>query len=186
MYIRILHLIAKKKKKTSEQFLARRLFLWLTFGKRLIKANELQDILTPLKEEISSHPKVICRRDRTDEFADFENNIIMVSGSLVESRWSGDLKATIYCFIHSSVMKFFKSKCEDSDAICSGKAGSLEYFLPPNWEAESELMISCLSYIFQRVPGRPLSGNMLRLCRVQASTTFFLSSNTPHLSGQII
>ncbi|RBA13422.1 hypothetical protein FPRO05_02216 [Fusarium proliferatum] len=158
MYIRILWSLAKKL--FSEQSLARRLFLWLTFAKRTIRANQLQDILSQQREESSEQPTEIRCRAKEDGFVDFEHSAVMVSGSLVEKRLEPFSETTIYSFTHRSVLEFFKSRCEDPSATYGSKAGTMDYFLPGAYEAEAELTLACLSYIFQRVPGKPLSGNM--------------------------
>jgi hypothetical protein len=158
MYIRILDLLTRKL--ASEQSLARRLFLWLVFGKRTMNASQLQDILTPVKEDVTGVPLEIRRREKTEEFADFEQSLVMVSGSLVEHRRGEDSQVSSYCFVHRSVMEFFQTNCNNESPVCGSKPGSRNYFLPPSCEAEAELATSCLSYIFQRVPGKPLSGDM--------------------------
>jgi hypothetical protein len=158
MFIRILDLLSKKL--ASEQALARRIFVWVAFAKRPLVANQLEDILTPARVNSSHPPGEICQRAEEDSFTNFEHSAVMVSGGLIEKRWSPHSTTAIYTFIHGSVHDFFKSRCDSSAAVYNSRAGSIDYFLPPMLEAEADLTLLCLSYIVQRIPGKPLSGSM--------------------------
>ncbi|ORY10382.1 hypothetical protein BCR34DRAFT_566803 [Clohesyomyces aquaticus] len=175
MYIRILrHLVDKL---SSEQSMARRIFLWLTFGKRSLSTKELEDVLVPCRESSSDLVEKIDFPSEEERFCDFEHSVVMVSGSLVEKRWCSHTQATIYSFIHGSVMEFFQSKCKAAESCFRNKAGTIEYFLPPVREAECDLTLDCLSYIFNRVPGKPLSGSIF-----EAASPTTLTERQPFVS----
>jgi hypothetical protein len=159
MYERILSLLSKRL--VSEQALARQIFSWVAFAKKPLTAAQLQDILTPPKEDGTSSTKELCQRPEDEDFTNFETSAILVSGSLIEKRWLSSSSASIYTFIHGSVQDFFKSRCDALGAAFNSAAGSIDYFLPATLEVEAELTLACLLYIVQRIPGKPLSGSML-------------------------
>jgi hypothetical protein len=164
MYERILSLLSKKL--VSEQALARQIFAWVALAKKPLTAAQLQDILTPTNQDGASSTNEICQKPEDEEFTNFETSAILVSGSLIEKRWcpySGD---SIYTFIHGSVGDFFKSRYGALGAVSNSVAGSIDYFLPATLQVEAELTLACLSYIIQRIPGKPLSGSMLEVASV--------------------
>jgi hypothetical protein len=156
MYIRILsHLTLKL---TSEQSLARRLFIWLAFGKDSLSTHQMQDILTYDRELNARQAHLMDIPAEKFELADFEHNVVMVTGSLVERRHCPPSEPT-YSFIHGSVVEFIRSRCHAAEAH-NGAAGTIYYFFPPVCEVEAELGQSCLLYMLQKIPGKPLSGDM--------------------------
>lgn len=159
MYVRILKSLTKKL--SSEQRLAKQIFLWLVFGKKDVTEDQLQDIVKTRKKGKLNEPKQLCPQTRKEEFSSFEDNIVMVSGSLVHKRRAGS-ELPRYCFIHASVMEFFRARCNGRGASWCDDTGSIGFFLPTRFQAESELATLSLEYIMCRVPQSPLSGNMFQ------------------------
>ncbi|OAL44689.1 hypothetical protein IQ07DRAFT_235234 [Pyrenochaeta sp. DS3sAY3a] len=157
MYERILAFLSKKL--LSERKLARSIFLWLNFAKKPLTVIQLQDILTPYEESSQTKDGWIKRID-DDSLTDFETSTILVTGGLVEKRWSPKLSTNLYTFIHGSVQDFFESRCGTAEAPHNETNHSIKYFLPPTYQAHSELANNCLLYICKTIPGKPLAGNM--------------------------
>lgn len=159
MYVRILEHLSERP--LSEQFLARRIFGWLTFAERPLTTFELQDVLTPLPEgKFAEDPKGITSRPKEEEFTDFESSAILLSGSLIERRAFPNSPIT-YVFVHQSVQEFFRSRCDSLSARAYCQSGSINYFLPAVPQIQAELARQCLEYIARRIPAAPLSGNIL-------------------------
>jgi hypothetical protein len=165
MYIRILELLSSKA--LSEQSMARSIFGWLTFAERPLMTHQLQDVLTPTREGISQASLRMCPRPEEEEFTDFESSAVILSGSLVEKR-SFPNSAPIHAFIHGSVYEFFRSRCGALTATSNCQTGSIDYFVPAVLQVQAELALQCLSYIVQRIPGAPLSGNMFESAQIGA------------------
>lgn len=173
MYNRILH--HSSRRLVSEQAMARQIFVWIAFAKKPLIAPQLQDILTPQKDIDRSSTNEICPRATDEKSSNFETSAILVSGSLIERRWSSNSVTVTYAFIHGSVQEFFRSKCAISRTTFDSAAGSIEYFLPATLAVEAELIRACLSYMIQEFPGRPLSGNMFEVAstlKIKASRPF--------------
>lgn len=165
MYVRILLLIAKRIK--AEQMLARKIFLWLTYGRYILTTEELKDIATPLKPGIPSNPSSMEKGSILDEFVDFEYTVVMVCASLVERSHNS------YRFIHQSVYEFFRNWSEFWDESYNGVPKPLRRLLAIKEEAEGELAIACLSYLLFRSPAQPLSGDLReKASAVQLNMTF--------------
>lgn len=159
MYERILVFLSKKL--LSERKLARSIFLWLNFAKKPLSATQLQDILTPYEKNSQTKDEWAKRID-DDSLKDFETSTILVTGGLVEKRWSPIFSTILYTFIHGSVQDFFESRCGAAEAPHHETNHSIKYFLPPTCQAQFELANTCLLYICQTIPSKPLAGNMLQ------------------------
>jgi hypothetical protein len=175
MYIRILKLLSNKL--VSEQELARRILVWVAFGKRPLAADQLQDILTPPMSSDDQPLNKLCQRPDERSLTNLEHSAIMVSGGLIERRWSPHTGAMIYTFVHGSVRDFFRTRCAASEAASNSKPGNMDYFLPAIFEVEAELAFVCLSYLLHEVPAGPLSGNMF-----EAASPANLNNLRPFLS----
>lgn len=159
MYERILAFLSKKL--LSERKLARSIFLWLNFAKKPLSATQLQDILTPF-EDNSQVKDEWAKRIDDDSLTDFETSTILVTGGLVEKRWSPVSSTNLYTFIHGSVQDFFESRCGAVNAPQNEANHTIAYFLPSASRAHFELVHSCLLYICQTIPSKPLAGDMFK------------------------
>ena len=164
MYDRIIRFFSRSLR--YEQVLVRNILLWLTFGNSPLSCSQLNDILRAegsALHQISSH-------DRSDDIKGFENAIIVTCGGLVEFR---DSKCH---YIHHSAWQYFRSHCSAPEACIGARAGSIEYFFPPTFDAHTELATTCLSYIVFRTPAEPLSGSIH-----QPADPFYVDTLMPFL-----
>ncbi|KFZ09338.1 hypothetical protein V501_05591 [Pseudogymnoascus sp. VKM F-4519 (FW-2642)] len=148
MYIRILQHIGKKTK--PEIDMARRILYWLSFYARPIEAGELWEAIysltTPspppgLTDHVIPSPK---------QTTDFDHAIVMISTCLAEKHGFG------YRLVHQSVVEFFRTWSEE--LLCNDPV-VLQLLLEPG-EAHCLLANACLSYLVNRIPAQPLSGDM--------------------------
>ncbi|OAL52436.1 hypothetical protein IQ07DRAFT_598053 [Pyrenochaeta sp. DS3sAY3a] len=160
MYQRIVALMSKNM--ASEQVLARRIILWIAFGKRHLTDSEMEEILSLPGRKLTNAQTRMHGLLQKNIPGDFEHRVIMVTGSLVEARLNAYTKTTNYTFIHSSAHEYFTTRCESPDALCGSTPGTMEYFLPASVEVHAELAAACLAYITRKLPSQPLSGNMFR------------------------
>ena len=148
MYDRIIRFFTRGPR--YEQVLVRNVLLWLTFGNSPLSCSQLNDILRAEGGALYQ----TSSRDRSDDIKEFENAIIVTCGGLVEFRDS-----TCH-YIHDSAWQYFRSHCSAPEACIGARAGSIEYFFPPTFDAHTELATTCLSYIIFRTPAKPLSGSI--------------------------
>jgi len=158
MYIRILKLLSNKL--ASEQELARRILVWVAFGKRPLTADQMQDVLTPPMAGGDQPLNKLCQKPEERSLTYLEHSAVMVSGGLIKQRWSPHAGPMIYTFVHGSVRDFFETRCAASEAASNEKPGNIDYFLPAIFEVEAELAFVCLSYLLHKMPAGPLSGNI--------------------------
>ncbi|KIW86238.1 hypothetical protein Z517_01633 [Fonsecaea pedrosoi CBS 271.37] len=143
MYMRILTAIVSRSR--VEQFFARRMFMWILFGKGVGRLDQLEDLLQTLRERTASSLSVEEQRASASILDNFEPCIVRVCSGLVEVRWSHALHSKICRFAHSSVYEFFQRKCSRTSADADGM-GVTGYLHPSAFEAESELLIECFRY----------------------------------------
>ncbi|MCJ1430987.1 hypothetical protein MMC27_000337 [Xylographa pallens] len=153
MYSRILqHLCSNLR---HEQVLARTVFLLLIFALSPLHDRQLEDVLLTIDEDEAPYQK---NQYGNNVLRDFKHSIVLVCGSLVEFRWSDHLQRSYCSFIHHSVLEYFRARCSARGDRCAIKHGTIQYFSPPTFEAQTELAMLCLSYIMFRAPVQPLSG----------------------------
>lgn len=152
MYLRILRLIATQF--SAEQELARRIFMWITYGVKDLAAAQLQDIVTPLRPRNSSHGYGEKERSYLETFENFEHTVVMTCASLVERA------GPEYQFIHQSAWQLFRHRSQFPNDLSDEDMRVLNRFIPRETEAQSELTRDCLSYLMFRAPAQPLSGDL--------------------------
>jgi hypothetical protein len=170
MFDRILGLISKSP--TSEQDLARRIFLWLLHAKAPLTPEQLQDILSPVQADdsslqITNHVEHASLR----EFTNFDRTVVMVCASLVERWTSEESPDSYYRFIHRSAIDYLNLEPNGAgDARHCGYSSSEHLhsmtrtsvpFILSCTEANVKLTRECLTYLMHRVPASPLSGNIM-------------------------
>jgi hypothetical protein len=148
MYIRILQHIGKKTK--PEVDMARRILYWLAFHARPIEAGELWEAIYSLTSP-SPPPGLTDHVIPSPKQAeDFDHAIVMICTCLAEKHGSG------YRLVHQSVVEFFWTWSEE--LLCNDPV-VLQFLLEPG-EAHCLLANACLSYLVNRIPAQPLSGDM--------------------------
>ena len=111
---------------------------------------QLNDILGPENDTV--HQMYPCNHSNNIE--EFANAVIVTCGGLVEFRH------TQCHYIHYSALEYLRSHCLAPDNGIGARAGSIEYFFPPSFDAHTELATTCLSYFIFRAPTGALSGSI--------------------------
>lgn len=160
MYCRILNLMAGAG--TYERHLARQVFQWLLFGKsNHLGKLALHDILVasyPREDDLDFASLNADKHNDSQGTTDaFHHSIMVACSSLVEARSTG--ATARYQFIHTSVAEFFLSRYQSHATGLEPNVFS-KFFMCPQ-ETILELTSQCLNYLTQRIPAKPLSGNML-------------------------
>ncbi|EXJ63332.1 uncharacterized protein A1O5_11653 [Cladophialophora psammophila CBS 110553] len=156
MYMRILEVIARKPR--VEQIFARRLFVWLVFGKGVGRLDQLQDLLQTLKGKVASDLTLEEQRSYASKFANFEDSIVAICSSLVELRWSEQEPRRRVCrFDHYSAHEFLRLRCSQTCVDADIGVAGTKYLHPPRFEAESELLMACFQYRQMQQFHRPSS-----------------------------
>lgn len=149
MYRRILDLISGKLRPQREA--AYRTFQWLVAAHRPLHFRELQTALAIRIGQVT---------DPEDCISDFQQSLVTICLSLVDVLTDGTVQ-----FIHLSVQEFLSQKSFPPEAVTPGP------FHIDLSEAHLLVTSSCLSYLQNDVPRKPLSGSSKILpskSRVQA------------------
>ncbi|OQV06693.1 hypothetical protein CLAIMM_11233 [Cladophialophora immunda] len=144
MYARTLTVIARRP--SVEQLSARRMFMWIVFGKGVARLDQFEDLLQMLICTIGPGLTNEEKGFHLSLSTNFERSISRACGGLVEVRWSEELRTGVCRFVNGTAHKFFPRKCADAGREAKLATGGIEYLHPPAFEAESEMLMLCFHY----------------------------------------
>ncbi|KAI0482519.1 hypothetical protein GGR56DRAFT_191479 [Xylariaceae sp. FL0804] len=181
MWFRILKHIAGKIE--PERRMASRLFSWIIWAAHPLSPCQMLDVIHYHTSPTNMGGQGESSYPSDADVLEFREAVPLISASLVEESQDSDS----FRFIHKSVADFLKTFSTQPHH----QKSDVDIFACPEAQTNDQLAAECLTYLLNRLPTQPLSGDMrLNVSRIQiVKTNAFLEYATTywihHLSGSL-